>query len=153
MSRDSNSGRRPVGTFSRLRNLITGFAVDVTPLRRSRDFRLLFSGQIVNLIGSQLTIVALPYQVFLITHSSLWVGLLAAAQLIPMLAFSLIGGSIADIVDRRKLLAVTQVLLAFCSAMLAAAAWIGHSPLWYLFAIAIISACVQAVAQPTYRAV
>ncbi|HTE86784.1 MAG TPA: MFS transporter [Dehalococcoidia bacterium] len=140
-------------SISRIGSLLTGLAVDITPLRRSRDFRFLFGGQIVNLIGSQLTLVALPYQVFLLTHSSLWVGLLAGAQLIPLLSFSLIGGSIADIVDRRKLLAITQVLLACSSAMLAVAAWVGHTPLWYLFAVAIISACVQAIAQPTYRAV
>jgi MFS family permease len=139
--------------FKRLGASVTGMAVDITPLRRSRDFRYLFSGQIVNLVGSQLTLVALPYQVYLITHSSFWVGLLAGAQLIPVLAFSLIGGSIADIVDRRKLLAMTQVVLACCSAMLAAAAWLGFTPLWYLFVIAIASACVQAIAQPTYRAV
>jgi MFS family permease len=148
----ATQGSKP-GGWTRLRGLVTGVAVDITPLRLSRDFRYLFGGQIVNLIGSQLTLVALPYQVYLITHSSFWVGLLAAAQLIPLLAFSLIGGSIADIVDRRKLLGLTQVGLAACSAMLAISAWMGVSPLWYLFAIAVASACVQAIAQPTYRAV
>ena len=137
----------------RLRGIISGLTVDLTPLRQSRDFRLLFVGQIVNLLGSQLTLVALPYQVFLITHSSLMVGLLSFSQLVPLLAFSLLGGSIADIVDRRKLLAWCQVLLAGTSGMLALGAFIGHPPLWYLFVIAILSACISAVAQPTYRAV
>jgi MFS family permease len=148
----SNHSGKP-GGMSRLRGAVTGVAVDITPLRQSRDFRFLFGGQIVNLVGSQLTLVALPYQVYLITHSSFWVGLLAAAQLIPLLAFSLIGGSIADIMDRRKLLGITQIVLAGCSALLAAAAWLGFTPLWYLFLIAVASACVQAIAQPTYRAV
>jgi MFS family permease len=138
---------------ARLRGVVSGLTVDITPLRRSRDFRLLFVGQIVNLLGSQLTIVALPYQVFLITHSSLMVGLLSFSQLVPLLAFSLLGGSIADIVDRRKLLAGCQVLLAGTSALLAVSAFIGQPPLWYLFTIAIVSACISAIAQPTYRAV
>ena len=132
---------------------MSGVAVALTPLRRSRDFRLLFSGQSISLIGSQLTLVAVPFQVYQLTHSSLWVGLLAFSQLVPMLLFSLMGGSLADILDRRRVLMVTNVLLCVTSGMLGIAAWLGRTPLWYLFTVPVIAACVSAVAQPTYRAV
>ncbi len=77
---------------------------DITPLRQYPQFRLLWSGYLVSTIGSQLTIVAVPFQVFRITHSSLDVGLLSLAQLGPLLIGSIIGGSIADATERRRLL-------------------------------------------------
>src|SRR5689334_14189559 len=89
-----------------------GLLVDVTPLRTSREFRVLFSGQLVSFLGSQLTVVAVPYQVFRLTHSSLAVGLVSLAQLTPLIAGSLIGGTLADSRDRRRLLLVTISLLA-----------------------------------------
>src|SRR5947209_17156849 len=91
-------------------------AIDVSPLRESRDFRLLWVGQLISNIGRQITVVALPYQVYLMTRSSLMVGLLALAQAGPLVVFSLGGGAIADAVDRRRLLLLTQLLLAATSA-------------------------------------
>jgi len=69
--------------------------LDVTPLRASPDFRLLWTGQLVSVIGRQVTTVAVPFQVFQLTGSSLMVGLVSAAQLGPLLACSLVGGSVA----------------------------------------------------------
>src|SRR4051812_5420796 len=96
------------------------FMVDVSPLRESRDFRLLFGGQMVSMLGNQLTTVAIPFQVYSLTHSSLQVGLVSLAQLVPLIAGSLIGGSLGDVIDRRRLLigaasasALTAALLAF----------------------------------------
>ena len=78
--------------------------VDLGPLRHSQAFRRLWAGYLVTTLGSQLTVVAIPYQVFRLTHSSFDVGLVGLAQIIPVLAGSLFGGSIADAVDRRRLL-------------------------------------------------
>jgi len=153
LSQDGRQRRGNASAASRIRGVVSGIAVDLTPLRRSHDFRLLFSGQSVSLIGSQFTIVAVPFQVFQITHSSLAVGLLAFTQLVPMLLFSLLGGSLADILDRRRVLMVTNSLLFVTSGTLGAAAFLGHTPLWFLFTIPALAACVTAVAQPTYRAV
>ena len=75
--------------------------VDTTPLRESRDFRLLFTGQLISIIGTQLTVVAIPYQVYSMTHSSLQVGAISLAQLIPFLAGALSAGPIGDAVDKR----------------------------------------------------
>lgn len=93
--------------------------LDISPLRDSRDYRYLFAGQAIAYLGSQLTVVAVPYQVFLLTDSSLAVGMVGLASLVPLVLLSLLGGSIADAVDRRKLLLVTQTALALTSAALA----------------------------------
>ena len=126
-------------------------AIDFSPLRDSRDFRLLWIGQLVGNIGRQITVVALPYQVYLITRSSLMVGLLALAQAGPLVVFSLAGGAIADAVDRRRLLLLTQLLLAATSVAL----WLGalhHASVLFLFAVAAVSAGIGAVDQPARSA-
>ncbi|MGA8523765.1 MAG: MFS transporter, partial [Candidatus Dormiibacterota bacterium] len=83
-----------------LRRRLTALAVDVTPLRESREFRLLFIGQGVSFAGSMITYVAVPFQVYQLTRSSLVVGLVSLAELVPILLMSFVGGALADAVDR-----------------------------------------------------
>ena len=78
--------------------------VDITPLRESRDFRLLFTGQLISMLGSQLTVVAIPYQVYRMTHSSLQVGAISLAQLLPFIAGALLAGPMGDTLDRRRIM-------------------------------------------------
>ena len=106
--------------------------IDLSPLRRSRDLRCLVLGELGSVLGTQLTTVAVPYQVYQLTHSSLAVGLVSLAQLFPLIAGSLLGGSAVDAMDRRRLLMVAQVLMAGCSAGLAVNADVGTA-LWPLF--------------------
>jgi predicted MFS family arabinose efflux permease len=113
--------------------------VDVTPLRRSRDFRFLVGGELVSVLGTQLTTVAVPYQVYELTRSSLAVGLVSVTQLLPLIAGSLLGGSAVDAMDRRRLLMAAQVLMACCSAGLAVNADLGPS-LWPLFVLPALAA-------------
>ena len=112
------------------RNLV----VDVGPLRRSRDLRCLFGGQLVIMLGGQLTTVAVPYQVYSLTRSSLDVGLVSLAQLLPLIAGGVVGGALADAVDRRSLLLASQLLTALCAAGLAVNATVGTA-LWPLFVL------------------
>ena len=84
-------------------------AVDVRPLRHA-DFRRLFLGQGVSFIGFQLTAVAVPVQMYAVTHSSFWVGLLGLAGLVPLVILGLYGGSVSDAVDRRSLLLVASLV-------------------------------------------
>jgi MFS family permease len=91
------------------------FFIDLSPLRRHRDYRLLYTGQTLSFVGSMLTYVAVPYQVFQLTQSSLWVGLLGSVQLVPLLVAGLFGGALADTVDRRRMLVVSELLLALAS--------------------------------------
>ena len=85
-----------------LGRLIRAAALDVGPLRRHREFRLLYVGQAVSFTGSMLTYVAIPYQVYALTGSTFVVGLLGFASLAPLLVTALIGGALADARDRRR---------------------------------------------------
>jgi len=89
-------------------DLVKLATIDLSPLRH-RDFRLLFWGQLISFLGSQITYVAVPYQVYQLTHSPMLVGLLGVAELILVLALSLLGGAIADARDRRAVVLVTEV--------------------------------------------
>ncbi|WP_405445461.1 MFS transporter [Streptomyces achromogenes] len=90
------------------------WAMDTRPLRIPA-YRRLWSSTIVTAVGSQLTAVAVPKQIYDITHSSAWVGYASLAGLVPMVAFALWGGAVADAVDRRKLLLVTNSGIAVTS--------------------------------------
>lgn len=126
--------------------------LDVTPLRRSRDFRILFGAQLVSTLGSQLTVVAVPFQVYLLTHSSLDVGLVSLAQLFPLLFCSLIGGAVADAHDRRRLLLVIEILQAAASAGLAVNGGLGHPALWPMFAFTAAAGGLSGFDRPAYNA-
>lgn len=125
---------------------------DVTPLRRHREFRRLWLGQLVSGVGSQLTIVGVAYQSYELTHSTLIVGLVSLTQLGPLLVGSLIGGSLVDAKDRRKVLLVTQIVLGAASLGLAVNAMFPHPALWPLFAFTAGAAAVQGVDQPGRKA-
>ncbi|HXC82793.1 MAG TPA: MFS transporter, partial [Trebonia sp.] len=116
--------------------------LDLSPLGRSRDFRALIGGLGVSTLGNQLTAVAVPYQVYSITHSSLDVGLVSLTQLFPLIAGSLLGGSFADSMDRRRLLLVVEALGALSSAGLALNADFGPA-LWPLFLFPAVTAALS----------
>src|SRR5262245_55849639 len=82
--------------------------VDLTPFR-NRDYRFLYAAQSVSLIGTMVTYVALPYQMYRLTGSSFSVGLLGLVELVPLLTTAFIGGAIADAVDRRRIAIVTDI--------------------------------------------
>lgn len=122
--------------------------VDLTPLRTNRDFRLLFSGQFVSLLGSNLTLVAVPYQVYLATHSSLWVGLTSLLQLPFLITGSLLGGAYGDRVDRRALFVGSALVLALLSGALALNARAAHTNLVSLLVLAALAAGMGGFAGP-----
>jgi len=126
--------------------------VDLTPLRVSRDYRLLFAGSGVSYLGRQLTVVAIPFQVFTMTGSSLAVGMVGLVTVVPLVALSLAGGAIADAVDRRKLLLVTQLLSAATSAGLAVNAGSSSPRLWPIYVLAALSAGLAGVDLPARTA-
>ena len=94
------------------RRAFRSLVLDVRPLRRSSRFRKLFLGQLLAFVGRQMTVVAVPYQAYLLTESTLVVGLLGFIQFIPLIVASVLGGAVIDAVDRRKVLVVSQILLA-----------------------------------------
>ncbi|MBO0691780.1 MAG: MFS transporter [Acidimicrobiaceae bacterium] len=125
--------------------------MDTTPVRESRDFRLIFSGQAVSVLGNQLTQVAVPFQVYALTHSSFDVGLVSLIQLFPLITCSLLGGSVIDAVDRRRLLIVVETLMACSSAGLALNTDVG-AHLWVLFVLPAVTAGLAGIDNPTRNA-
>lgn len=104
-------------------------AADITPLRVSRDFRLLWTGELVSETGSNVTLVGLYIQVFRLTHSAAAVGAIGLVQLAALIVASLVAGPVIDRADRRRLLLVSQCGQAGASGMLLAGALIGDPPL------------------------
>ena len=114
--------------------------VDTTPLRESRDFRLLFIGQLISVMGTQLTVVAIPYQVYSMTHSTLQVGAISLAQLFPFLAGALSAGPIGDSHDKRRIMVWTSVALMLTSAAMAVNAAVAHPSLAVLYVVSAVAA-------------
>src|SRR5262249_46259305 len=107
--------------------------LNLAPLRKHRDYRLLYTGQLVSMFGSIITYVAVPYQFFELTHSSFVVGMLGASQLIPLLLFALLGGAYADAMDRRKLLVVSEIVMTAGSLTLAINGMVAHPSVVLIF--------------------
>jgi len=128
------------------------FHLDLSPLRRSRDLRLLFFGGGVSFAGSMLTFVAVPYQAYQLTHSSLVVGLLSLAELAPLLMMAFVGGALADVVDRRAMLRVTEGVMCLGSAALVANALLGRPQLWVLFVVVVVVTGVDGLQRPSLDA-
>jgi MFS family permease len=126
--------------------------MDITPLRRYPEFRRLWIGYTISQLGSQLTVVAVAYQVYILTGSSLDVGLISLVQLGPSIIGPIFGGSLADSMDRRKLLLITNTLVASCSVALAVNSELRHPALWPLFVVAGVSAGFSGVDNPARTA-
>jgi MFS family permease len=141
-----------LGTRARAGRALRSLAVDITPLKRYRDYRLLFEGLFVSEIGHQITHVAILIQVYAITHSTLAVGLVGLAALVP-LALSTIGFAwIADAFDRRRVLAMIQVGLAFGSGVLLVNALSPHPSLVVIYVAVGITAFLGGIDSPTRTA-
>jgi MFS family permease len=135
-----------------VRRLIRKIAVDTSALGESRDFRLLTIGSTITGLGTQAALVALPYQVYVISRSAFLTGLLGAVELGPLIALSLFGGAMADRFDRRRLLLLAQIALVLVASGLAAAALAGTPPLWLLYLLAGLSTAAAAIERVTASA-
>jgi MFS family permease len=120
-------------------------APDLSPLRDSRDLRLVVLGNFISGMGTQATLVALPYQIYTVSHSALLVGLLGAVELVPLMASALIGGAIADRMDRRTLLLLDQIGLVVAAAALAVVSFAGDPSVVVLYGLAALLAGFSAL--------
>ncbi len=118
-----------------------------------RNYALLFWGQLISSTGTQIQIVAVAWQVFLLTHSPLALGLIGLVQAIPRIVLSLVGGIFADVFDRRKLLLNFQMMLAALSAVLALCTFYHIINMFIIYAVVLISASVSAFDFPTRQAI
>ena len=136
------------GLLARIRR----HSIDLSPLRMSRDFRLLFAGQAISELGSHITFVAVPFQVYAVTRSTLAVGLIALCELVPLLVLPIVGGAIADAVERRRLLLIAHVLTAALSGVLVINARMAEPRLWVLYVFAFLAAGAYGLYSPALRA-
>ena len=130
---------------------LVGLRVDTTPLRTSRDFRLLFLAGTVFYLGGMVSYVALPYQVYRLTGSNFAVGALGLVELVPLLFFGLYGGALADHVDTRRLLVGTGVAQVLLTAVLMLNAF-GPQRLWVIYVVGAALAAAGSLQRPSKEA-
>jgi len=126
---------------ARKRGPLRGLLIDLTPIQTSADFRRLWFSSMITTWCRQTVIVAMPFQVFVVTHSSLWVGLLAMTQAFALVATGLYGGSLVDRFDRRRILVGSKAVAASASLLLTLSALSAHYlsvPLWTVFVLAAV---------------
>jgi MFS family permease len=126
--------------------------IDLTPLRAHRDFRLLWIGYAVTLFGSMITYVAIPYQVYALTHSTVLVGLLGGVEFVAIMSMALVGGALADAVDRRLMLRVTEAALLLLVVCLLLNARRDHPSVALLFVVAGLMMAVDSLQRPSLDA-
>src|SRR5260370_1704695 len=115
---------------------------------RHRDFRLLWLGQIVSVTGSQMQMVAINWHIYLLTHSALALGMVGFFRAGPIILCSLLGGVVADVIDRRRLMMVTQSVMLTCSAILALITFGGLQRVWPIFLLTSIASAAWAFYTP-----
>lgn len=123
--------------------------VDTTPLRTSRDFRVLFWGGAASYVGLFFSMVAVPYQIYDLTGSNLAVGLVGAVEILPMVLLGLYGGALADHVDRRKLIIICSVAHALLMGVLMVNAMLPTPSLPVIYAVAVLSVAAGALQRPS----
>ena len=126
--------------------------MDIGPLRRHRDFRLPFIGQAASFFGSMVTYVALPYQTFQLTHSTLAVGLLSLAEFVPLMIMAFLGGALSDAFDRRRMVQIAELASGLGIGVLLVNALLPNPRTWVLFAVAPVLAALYGIFRPSLDA-
>ncbi|HEY3503753.1 MAG TPA: MFS transporter [Actinocatenispora sp.] len=125
--------------------------IDVGPLRSSRAYRRLWIGGVFSGLGGQLTLVAVMFQVWRATGSTVWTGAVGVAQAVPMIGVGLFAGALVDRVDRRRCYLVALVGQAACTALLAVQGLAGGVPTAAVVLLVAAQSCFVAVAGPAAR--
>jgi MFS family permease len=136
-----------------LRERFAGLALDLSPARESKDFRRLWLAETVSFVGTEAGYVALSYQVYALTGSTLAVGLLALVELVPMLTLTLVGGTLADALDRRRLMLLQQVGMAAGAAIALANALAAQPRAWLCFVSGFVTVAAFAFGTGAQRSI
>jgi MFS family permease len=129
-----------------------GFGIDLTPLRISTQYRRLYIAGFVTALGSQATYVAVPFQLRQLTHSTLAVGSIGLAELLPLIVFGLYGGVLADRLNRRRLIISMEQVLMLSTAVLFVNALLPHPQAWILYADAFVASGAGSLQRPSIEA-
>ena len=127
--------------------------IDFSPMKKYRDFRLLWSAGFISNFGSQITYVALPFQIKLLTNSYLAVGAMGAVEIIPLIIFGLYGGVLADRVDRKKMIWVTELGAMAMTGILLGNSLLHKPHLLVLYFVAAGFACFDGLQRPSQNAI
>lgn len=125
--------------------------LDLSPLRVSRDYRLLFFGQLVSFFGSMMTFIVVPWQMFHLTGSSSMVGYISLAEFFPMFFLAFLGGAFADYFDKRKLLRMTEIGQTFLTGILVVNALLPEPSIVVLFIVVAAHAGLAALQRPAFE--
>lgn len=125
------------------------YAIDISPLKKSRDFRYLWSAGLVTFFGSMITYVAVPFQIKEMTHSYLAVGLSGLVEILPLIIFGLYGGVLADAVDRKKMVWATEAASLLLTSMLLINSLLPRPHLILIYIVAGLFAAVNGLQRPS----
>ncbi|MGZ5278353.1 MAG: MFS transporter [Pseudobdellovibrionaceae bacterium] len=126
--------------------------INLSPLKKYPDYRKLFIGQMISFLGTMVSYVAIPYQVYEMTQSSLYVGLLGTVQLVPVLLFGLLGGAVADSMDRKKLILISEGVMCVACLALMFNASVAVPSLWVIFAATALLQAANGFHRPAMEA-
>jgi MFS family permease len=119
---------------------------------RHRDFRLLWMGMIVSVTGSQMQLAAINWHVYLITHSAFALGIVGLFRAVPIIVCSLLGGVVADVIDRRRMMMITQTVMLTASAVLAVVTVLGVESVWPIYLLTGTASAASAFDTPARQA-
>jgi MFS family permease len=125
--------------------------IDITPLKVSRDYRLLFFGQLVSFFGSMMSFIILPWQMLHLTNSNEMVGYIYLAEFVPMVSLAFIGGALADALDKRKMIRLTEIGQTFVTLILLLNSFLPSPHIWVLYLAAALHAGLAALQRPAFE--
>ncbi len=125
--------------------------LDLSPLRVSRDYRLLFFGQLVSFFGSMMTFIVVPWQMYQLTGSSAMVGYIYLAEFVPMVILAFVGGAMADFLDKRRMLRLTEIAQTLTTAVLLLNSLLPRPQIWVLFLCVAMHAGLAAIQRPAFE--
>ena len=126
--------------------------IHIPPALHHRRFRLLWSGLLISIAGSQMQIWALFWQIHTLTDQPIALGAVGLARILPVIIFSLIGGAMADVLNRRRILFITQTAMALVALTLGWLTLTGHIDLWHIYLLTAMQAVAQAFDGPARQA-
>jgi len=129
------------------------WSIDITPLRTSRDFRNLFLSGTITYLGSMISYVAIPFQIAELTGSFIAVGAVGLVQLVPLIVFGLYGGALADTLDRRRIVLMTEVVALLLVGVLCLNSLSSDPHLWVIYLVAFVLAGNQGLQSPSMNAI
>ena len=152
MTEPTSSTELPEQAKSKRRGLLRAFAIDLSPLKASRDYRLLFLGQFISAFGSSISYVVLPWQMYQLTKSTFAVAMISLAEFVPMFVMAFVGGALADFIDRRRLIVIAEIGLTVCCGLLVANALLAAPRAWVLVVVAALFAALNGLHRPALEA-